>query len=97
VKKTTAKHVHDNLIINHEGNLVIEATNADGTPNFLGGDSFDISAMSPTPADIVAYEGARPGHYIVRYTFHDTGSHELSIKMNGEHIGNSPLTIVRPS
>ncbi len=61
---------------------------------FSGGDSFEISTESFTPAQIRAYEGQR-GQYIVRYTFLDAGAHSISILMNGEHIGNSPVAIVQ--
>jgi hypothetical protein len=98
IRQTLARHVHDDIFVGQEGNLVIEAANSDGSPNRLGGDAFEISAMTSTarPAEIQAYEGQR-GQYVVRYTFFEPGTHQLAITMNSEHIGNSPLTInVKP-
>lgn len=99
VAMTRAVHVHDDIFVGQEGNLVIEAANADGSPNRLGGDAFEVRASSAGAhaAELVAYEGQR-GQYVVRYVFHDAGTHTLAITMQGQHIANSPLTInVKPA
>lgn len=97
VQNTLAKHVHSEVYVGQEGSLVIEAANADGTPNRLGGDAFEISARAPGThsATLRAYEHAtQRGLYCVHYTFHEPGVAELAITINGEHIGNSPVPIV---
>jgi len=98
VRHTMAHHVHDDIFVGQEGNLVIEAANEDGTLNHLGEDAFEVSIVTSTahPGDIRMFEGEH-GRYVVRYTFYDAGRHQISITMNGEHIGNSPLIInVKP-
>jgi len=81
------------------GEFVVEARNNADRPSKQGGDSLSVKFSGTAAATVVNIEELPEGRYKVSFVAPNAGSYQVTVKMNGEHIKDSPfkLTVSAPS
>ena len=81
------------------GEFEVEARNNADRPSKHGGDSLSVKFSGAAAATVADIEELPEGRYKVSFVAPNAGSYQVTVKMNGEHIKDSPfkLTVSAPS
>ena len=81
------------------GEFEVEARNNADRPSKHGGDSLSVKFSGAAAATVADIEELPEGRYKVSFVAPKAGSYQVTVKMNGEHIKDSPfkLTVSAPS
>ena len=81
------------------GEFEVEARNNADRPSKQGGDSLSVKFSGTAAATVANIEELPEGRYKVSFVAPNAGSYQVTVKMNGEHIKDSPfkLTVSAPS
>ena len=81
------------------GEFEVEARNNADRPSKQGGDSLSVKFSGAAAATVADIEELPEGRYKVSFVAPNAGSYQVTVKMNGEHIKDSPfkLTVSAPS
>ena len=81
------------------GEFEVEARNNADRPSKHGGDSLSVKFSGAAAATVADIEELPEGRYKVSFVAPNAGSYQVTVKMNGEHIKDSPfkITVSAPS
>lgn len=71
--------------------FVVQTRDKHGQNKNFGGDKFDVSISGPASVDVHTRDN-NDGTYSANYTLNQRGTYTISIKLNGQNLGSSPLT-----